>query len=150
MTTRKGAPKDGAVTALHAAAPSEGPATPPAQPATPPEQPATPPSDGERSPEGRANDRLELSKDTAGDEVDPATAVFLGSDTPVTRYVLDKPEPLRAGGHLLTERGWVIDPDATPPTGPGVVDPEQVERAEKTVRAETARQSKLADQNKKG
>ena len=28
---------------------------------------------------------------------------------PIRRYVAPKPTPIRAGGHVLTERGWEID-----------------------------------------
>lgn len=88
-----------------AGAPAEGSATPPEQPATPPHQPATPPSDGEKSPD----ERVALSKATEGDASAPGEVKF----APVTKYVLEEKVPVRAGGHILTERGWEIDPDAT-------------------------------------
>jgi len=28
---------------------------------------------------------------------------------PVGRYQIQRPEPVRCGGHVLTERGWVLD-----------------------------------------
>jgi hypothetical protein len=91
--------------------PAEGPATPPEQPATPPEQPATPPSDGEKPPEERADD-VELSKDVTGDAPAPDGAVRFA---PVERYVLDRKEPIRAGGYVCAAgHGWVLDPDSAP------------------------------------
>jgi len=146
MAAKKPPAKDEAATPP--AAPSEGPATPPEQPATPPEQPATPPeqpatppSDGEKPPA----ERVEMSKDVTGDAPPPGAVRF----APVERYVLEEKVPVRAGGYVCTDHGWVLDPEAEQPTGPGVVDPVQVEQAEKTVRAEKANQTKLAEPKQK-
>lgn len=166
-TTRKGAPKDESAVPPAADSseapippatpqPAEGPATTPEQPATPPERPATEPSDGEKPPAERLDDAaprragVELSKRTDGDEKDPAAAVDFAPAAPITRYVLEKKVPIRAGGYVCTERGWEADPEQAAPSTPPVVEPGQVEQSEKTVRDEQARQRRAAEQNKKG
>ena len=108
VTPKRPSSKDEA--AAPPAVSSEGPATPPEKPATPPEAPATPPSDGERSPEDRAGD-VELSKSVTGDQPAPDGEVRFA---PVERYVLDRKEPIRAGGYVCTDHGWVLDPDGAP------------------------------------
>lgn len=142
MAAKNTGPAKGEAAAPPAVSP-EGPATPPGQPATPPEQPATPPSDGEKPPA----ERVELSKDVTGDQPAPDGEVRFA---PVERYVLEEKVPVRAGGYVLTDRGWVPDPDAERPAASGVGDPEQAEQAERTVRAEQSRQVKAAERNKKG
>ena len=93
MTARKGARK-AAAGAPHPAAAAG---------------PDTPTSDDTPSPEKT----VELSKATTGAEPDPVAAVEFTpapvKPSPVKRYAAPRPKPFRAGGHVLTERGWVLD-----------------------------------------
>ena len=66
--------------------------------------------DTDKADEESAEKPVALSKDTTGDAEDPAAEVRLGS-SPVKRYRAPRPAPFRAGGHVLTERGWVLDTD---------------------------------------
>lgn len=94
MTARKGARKAAGATPPAPAA--EGPAT---------ESPTDVQSAGAP---------VELSKRVDGDEPDPAAEVQLAQSSetkpsPVKRYQAPRKALYRAGGHVLTERGWELD-----------------------------------------
>lgn len=103
MTARKARQRQGPGTP---AVPADVPETAADEPVSAPS--GAPPSDGaDTAPVSTQTASAVVPPGDSGSSTDVATAPPV--KPPVTKHVIAKPEPQRAGGFILTERGWEIE-----------------------------------------